>query len=73
MAIIIDLNDFQSMVSDGGYAGTKELTDATVLLCLSFILNAESSEHWLGAFYELTQFEQDEIDEIVANAKAELM
>lgn len=73
MAIIINLNEFQSIVADGGYAGTKELTDATVLLCLSFLLNAQLEEHWVGAFQELTSFEIDEIDEIVANAKAELM
>ena len=71
--IVIDLAEFQDIVANGGYAGTKTLTDATVLLCLSFLLNAELPEHWIGTSSTLTQAEQDYIDSIVAEAKADLM
>lgn len=69
----IDLSEFNDLASDGGYAGYKELSDTTVLLCLTFLLNAENENNWRGAGYSLTPAEIDEIDGIVAGAQAELM
>lgn len=71
--ILISLSEFNQLVSDGGYGGTLELSNATVLVALLFLSEANNQKHWQGSSYNLTQSEIDEIDEIVANAMGELM
>lgn len=71
--VYISLDEFNQLVSDGGYSGTLELSNATVLVALLFLSDAQNARHWQGSGYSLTQAEQDEIDNIVATAMGELM
>lgn len=73
MTYVIDLDRFVVMSGQGGYEGTKALSNQTVLLLLSILDDAKRLNHWQGSGYELTDDDIDLIFEIVDNAIGELV
>ncbi|PWN77313.1 hypothetical protein CV717_28405 [Bacillus cereus] len=74
MNIRISVQEFQTSVADGGYAGGRTISNATGLLALSFLVQADVEQLFFSDDGEpLTEAQVDDLKSIVAQAFYELI
>ncbi len=72
--VTLSLPEIENLASEGGYSGLVNMSQTTAALLLSAAVWFQNHKVWTGAtFGELSQFEIDRIDEIVALAQDEIM
>jgi len=69
----LTLADIQELASVGGYSGVFELSNLTAVTLLSAAVLLSNPKLWIGADYQLTSTELDEIDALLGQVNIELM
>lgn len=67
MAVVY--TELQNIIDDNSFGGIVDLSNATVALCLSLLMDAR---FWSGTIEKLTQGQQDQLDQWIAQAFGEL-
>lgn len=67
------LQDIQSLALVGGYTGLAALSGESAALILSAAVWMHEYRNWVGLSYELTQGEEDYIDQMVSAMEYEVM